>query len=151
MVKPLFLAMLVIAAWPGRQTTPSPSPVPPLEELARAEARWQKMKPSAYEFDVEVRCFCPGVMEKAVTFRVRGTDVQPAQELAADARRTYGYYETVEKLFAAIRRSLAAGQYKVDITYDPDLGYPTKAAIDPKQYVADDELYFRVTRFRKSS
>jgi hypothetical protein len=143
------VVLALIVAHFGQQATPSPAA--PLEELARAEARWQKQKPAAYEFDVEIRCFCQGLLQRPVTFRVHGADGQPVQELEAESRRTYGYYETVEKLFAAIRRSLAEGQYKVSVTYDPDLGYPTKADIDPRQNVADDELYFRVTAFKKIS
>jgi hypothetical protein len=121
----------------------------PLDALAQAEARWQKVRPHSYEFDVEVRCFCVGLLQKPASFRVVGADVRPLQDLQPDARGTYGFYDTVEKLFAAIRRSLARGQYKVSIEYDPELGYPVKADVDSRERTFDDELFFRVTGFRR--
>jgi hypothetical protein len=139
-------ATLLIVGWFGIQ---APAQLDPLDALAQAEARWQKVRPLSYEFDVEVRCFCVGLLQKPASFRVAGTDVRPLQDLQPDARWTYGFCDTVEKLFAAIRRSLTRGQYKVSIEYDPNLGYPVKADVDPKERTFDDELFFRVTRFRK--
>jgi hypothetical protein len=96
-----------------------------------------------------VRCFCVGLQQKPVSFRVRGSDVSALQELAPDARQTYSYYDTIDKLFEAIRRSLVRGQYKVAIEYEPDLGYPVRANLDPNEKTFDDELFLRVTAFRK--
>jgi hypothetical protein len=139
-------ATLLMLGWLSIQ---APAQLNPLDALAQAEARWQKVRPVSYEFDVEVRCFCIGLIRKPVSFRVTGAAVRPLQDLQPDARRTYGYYETVEKLFTAIRHSLTRGQFKVSIEYDPNLGYPIKADLDPKENVSDDELFFKVTGFRK--
>jgi hypothetical protein len=139
-------ATLLIAGWYGIQ---APTQLNPLDALAQAEARWEKVKPLAYEFDVEVRCLCVGLLQKPASFRVNGSEVRPLQDLQPAARQTYAYYDTVEKLFEAIRRSLARGQYKVSIEYDADLGYPVKADIDPKEKTFDAELFFKVTRLRK--
>ena len=120
-----------------------------LESLAQAESRWQQRKPAAYEFDVVVRCFCgPGLPQGPVTFRIRDTESLALQELEPVIRRLYESYNTVEKLFAAIRRSLARGQFRVAIEYDPYLGYPVRAAVDPVQMIADDELFLEVAAFR---
>jgi hypothetical protein len=148
MVREIVIAVAVVT---GVGQQPTPSPTSALDELARAEAKWQQRKPSAYEFAVEVQCFCLGLLQKPVSFRVDGTGSRPLQDLSDDSRRLYSYYETVEKLFAAVRRSLSQGQYRVNVEYDPELGYPIKADIDPRQYVADDELMFKVTAFRKSA
>ena len=143
----LALTLVVVIHAAGMQTAAPPSTA--LKALTEAEARWEQRRPSAYEFDVEVRCFCVGLLQKPVSFRVRNTEVRSLQDLGLDASRTYGYYDTVEKLFAALRRSLARGEYKVAIEYDADLGYPVKADVDPKQTTFDDELFFKVTSFRK--
>jgi len=136
--------MLMFAGWLGSQAVLQPTA---LEALAQAEARWQQRKPPVYEFGVEVRCYCPGLLQTPVMFEVRGTEVRPLQDLKPGERRTYGYYETVEKLFAAIRRALTRGQYKVAIEYDSELGYPVRAEVDPARNVADDELSFKVSGF----
>jgi hypothetical protein len=138
------LALMI--GWLGFQAGPQSRA---LQALAQAEARWQQRKPSAYEFDIEVRCFCEGLLRRPVGFRVQGDEARPLEDLEAAARMTYEYYDTIEKLFAAIRRSLARGEYKVLVEYDPDFGYPVKADLDPKEKTFDDELLFRVSAFRK--
>ena len=62
--------------------------------------------------------------------------------------KVYERYNTVEKLFAAIRRSLSFGKYRMVVRYDADLGYPVVADLDPRFEVADDELVLKVTEFR---
>jgi hypothetical protein len=139
--------MLMLAGWLGSQSVPQPTA---LEALTQAETRWQQRKPSVYEFAIEVRCFCIGLLQTPVSFEVRGTEVRPLQDLKPDARWTYGHYETIEKLFNVIRGALTRGQYKVAIEYDPELGYPVWADVDPQKNTADDELSFKVSGFRKT-
>lgn len=56
---------------------------------------------------------------------------------------------TIEKLFAAIDRSLPPyGETKSTVQYDGALGFPQVADLDPQRESIDDELYFRVTGFR---
>jgi hypothetical protein len=138
------LALMI--GWLGFQAGPQSTP---LQALAQAEARWQQRKPAAYEFDIEVRCYCEGLLQRPVGFRVHGDEARPLQDLETAARVTYEYYDTIEKLFAAIRRSLARGEYKVLVEYDSDFGYPVKADLDPKEKTFDDEIFFRVSAFRK--
>jgi hypothetical protein len=120
----------------------------PADALAEAEARWQARKPAAYEFTIEVRCECAG-QGRRPTFRVAGTEATPLQDLDAASRRFYDHYNTMEKLFAAIHRSLTAGGYRIQVRYDPELGYPVTADLDPQRMVKDDELILRVTKFRQ--
>jgi hypothetical protein len=116
--------------------------------LAQAEAQWQH-KQSAYEFSVEVRCFCSGLLQRPVSFRVSGGTVLPLEELPPSSERVYEHYNTVDKLFAAIRRAITFGGHKIAVEYDADLGFPSKADLDPRERTADDELFFKVTGFRK--
>jgi hypothetical protein len=120
----------------------------PAGALAEAEARWQARKPAAYEFTIAVRCECSGQGSRP-TFRVVGTEAQPLQDLEAASRRFYDHYNTVEKLFAAIRRSITVGEYKIQVRYEAEFGYPIVADLDPQRMVKDDELILRVTKFRR--
>ena len=117
--------------------------------LAKAEAQWQQHKPSAYEFSVEIRCFCSGLLQRPVSFRVTGATVLPLEELTPSSQQVYEHYNTIDKLFAAIRRAIAFGGHKIAVEYDADLGFPSHADLDPGERVADDELFFKVTGFRK--
>jgi len=128
-------------AW--REQEPSPDAA-----LAEAEARWQARKPKAYEFAVEVRCFCPGLTKIPPRFAVTNGEPRSLQDLEPDSQRIYEHYNTVEKLFAAIRRSLSFGKYRIAVQYHADVGYPVVANLDPRSEVADDELFLRVTEFR---
>lgn len=65
------------------------------------------------------------------------------------SQRLHDRYGTVEKLFARIRRALAASAYRVVVKYDRQLGYPIWVDLDPRRDVIDDEVFIRVTGFRK--
>ena len=56
-------------------------------------------------------------------------------------------YGTVEKQFAFIRAALREQPYRVEIEYDPVLGYPRRVYIDPKPYTADEEYGFAIEAF----
>jgi hypothetical protein len=139
-------AALVAAAWLAMQTAPQASASAALDE---AEAQWRRQQPPAYEFSIEVRCFCPGLLQRQVSFRVTRGKVQPLEELEPASQRLYEHYNTVDKLFAAIQRAIMFGGHKIAVEYDADLGFPSKADLDPRERVADDELSFKVTAFRK--
>ena len=120
----------------------------PLKDLTTAEALWRSKKPKSYEFTIEVRCYCVGLSEAPPSFRVTESRSIAISELDRVAFGAYDRYDTVEKLFAAIRRQLNFGRDKVAVQYDSDLGYPVVADLDPRLDGADDELFFRVANFR---
>lgn len=116
--------------------------------LARAEARWQAQGPKAYQFGINLTCFCGPL--RGMGFRVLDGQVQTPPDADAATRRFHESYGTVEKLFAVIRGVLDKGGHKVVVKYDSDLGYPIWADLDPQREVIDDELFIRVSGFRIS-
>ena len=62
--------------------------------LADAQRRWEERRPSSYEFTIEVRCFCSGILKTPPRFRV--TRGQPAAitELRAESEELYGSFDT---------------------------------------------------------
>jgi len=145
-VKHWWLSLALVAAVPGG--LPAPQDTDLRIGLAKAQASWQARKPASYEFTIEVRCFCPGIAKVPPSFRVVGGESSPVGELPEPSQRFYQSYNTVEKLFAAIERSLAYGQYKSTVQYDDKLGFPVVADLDPLRTTADEELYLRVISFR---
>ena len=117
-------------------------------DLTKARATWQATRPSAYEFTIEVRCFCLGITKTAPSFQVVGDESSPVRALASDSERFYSSYNTIEKLFAAIEQSVSRGQYKSSVQFDEKFGFPAKADLDPRHEVIDEELYLRVIGFR---
>jgi hypothetical protein len=118
------------------------------DNLGKAQQTWETRKPSSYEFTIEVRCFCPGTAKTPPVYRVTAGKSTVVGELDAISQHFYESYNTVEKLFAAINRSLDRGQDRSTVEYDGDLGFPVLADLDPARNVIDDELYLRVTNFR---
>jgi len=117
--------------------------------LAEAQKTWEASKPRSYEFTIEVRCFCVGISKTPPSFRVVDGSPSPLGELDPEAQQFYKSHNTVEKLFAAVDRSLPPyGGTKSTVQYDGTLGFPLVADLDPRPESIDDELYFRVTAFR---
>jgi hypothetical protein len=79
---------------------------------------------------------------------VVGDESTPVRALEPDSEAFYSSYNTIEKLFAAIERSLSQGQYKNRAQFDEELGFPTRAELDPLREAIDEELYLMVTGFR---
>lgn len=121
----------------------------PAAALAGAEALWKARQPQAYEFTLEIKCFCEGVARRPPSFRVTGG--RPAlitPGLSARSTALYAEYNTIDKLMDAVRRKLAFGQHKVAVEYDRDMGFPMVADLDPSTAIQDEELFFRVSDFR---
>ena len=137
---PLLLVTMVNASLLGQTGDP-------LTALTKAETAWKERRPQAYEFTIEVRCFCP-LADHPVSFRVDGQDSELIDNVAAHVRRTYDYYNTIDKLLAMLRRTATNQPFKMVVSYDERLGYPLQADLDPIRFTADDELFFRVTAFK---
>ena len=119
------------------------------EQLALAEAKWSANTPKTYEFTLKIICFCapapPG--SEPIVFRVNNGAGSRAGLLRTRSPEDLEKYSTVEKQFAFIRAALREQPYRVEIEYDPVLGYPRRVYIDPRQYTADEEYGFAIEAF----
>ena len=139
----------------------------PLDELARAEAKWQASKTDAYEFRFQYACNGlipppPPDLPVGMLFRVKGgesTYVRPGADPVPVAAELV-QYSTVEKLFAFIRKAWGARpsdpqpgdlmrvtRFRMDVQYDQARGFPMRVCVDPSS-VADDEFGFLITDFK---
>ena len=126
-----------------------PKPAAPAAALAAAEAKWKANKPAAYEFTIEVICFCPPPLgQNPQVFRV--TNGVPARVGASDPQvaRAYDNFDTIEELFAVIKRFTSGYGIRINVKYDAELGFPVAADLDQAENMADDELRFNVTNFK---
>jgi len=120
----------------------------PIEtRLAKAESLWAAKKPDAYQFTVRLTCFCR-LPETPPSFLVKVGVSEPIGTLDPDVRKTFTYYDTVEKLLAHLRRAMSMKAVKVLADFDPALGYPTHGETDISATIADDEMVFDVTGFK---
>jgi len=150
---------------------PARASAEPLEELARAEAKWRASRTEAYEFRFQYACNgliapTPAGVQPGFLFRVKNeasayleTPGAVPVPVAADLVQ----YSTVEKLFAFIRKAWAAhpsgrqtgdlvaidfAQFLMDVQYDPARGYPTRLCVDPDARISDNEFGFLITDFK---
>lgn len=119
------------------------------DNLAAAQARWSSRKPATYEFVADVGCFC-GIQRPPPRFRVTGERSEPITPLD-DVSGVYETYNTVDKMFAAIRLAIEDGAEGLDIRYDPEFGYPVFANLNPLMMAFDEERRLRVVDFRPIS
>jgi predicted alpha/beta superfamily hydrolase len=120
----------------------------PKTSVADAEDVWRAHEPRSYEFTIDVVCFCTGLARTPPRFRVNGGQSVPLGELDSVSMQTYSRYNSFDKLFALLRSVAEAAPFRMLVTYDDTMGYPTSIDIDRRSDVSDDELRIVVTNFR---
>ena len=120
--------------------------------LVTAEGMWAAKRPAAYEFTIQVSCFCP-LPKPPPTFSVRNgvatlLTKPDDPRLSNSSYSFYARFNTMEKLFTTLRDHLRQQPTSMVVRYDPQLGYPVSAEIDVNKMVFDDELSFRVSNFK---
>jgi hypothetical protein len=141
----LVVAALLAGAFLGPLVFKSP--------LASAEERWFFSPRSDYTMTLEPQSFGAWVPTYTVTVRSN----QPTHVAAADGRRlslraarAVGTPLTVENLFTLVHSLIALyGSRNVDVTYDPQWGYPLTIATGGAADAVDDELSLAVTSFQE--
>ena len=133
----LFLIGCKAVTLPGEDLEPvagieSNSP----EALAEARGRWADAGLSSYQYQIEYSCFCPPEAMGPFTVTVRDGAVASSVP-SSQARPSL---PTVEDLFAKIAEAYVQEAATVDVTYDPDLGYPLSIFIDYDEQMADEEF-----------
>lgn len=143
----LWVAVATAGAAPPQDRQGVAQDGPGLTSLQRAEAQWQARRPKAYEYTIDVRCLLCSAPTPP-RFRVVNRATTLLDAVPSFTREVYLSFGTIEKLFAAIRATLARGQDKVAVQYNAVYGYPEVVDLDPRRDVFDEELYFRVIGFR---
>ena len=122
-----------------------------LEQLFAAEAKWTANKPMAYEFGLQFRI---GTVIRLTRPDFEWPVLHIEHDTASLVRGDPGLaaggdiYNTVEKQFAFIRSKLAKHPYRVEIEYDPDLGYPRHVYMKMVEHAVDDEYGFDIQGFK---
>lgn len=117
-------------------------------ELRRAELRWSRSGVQDYQVVVQYLCFCGytrpvrlTVRSGNVVSRVDAETGQPVPSFGENVRDIAG-------LFDLIREAMGQNAYRLDVTYDPEYGFPTLIDIDYIQHAVDDELRVTTSGFQ---
>ena len=139
----------------GASQDPASAPPELLDQLARAEAKWQASKTEAYEFRFQHACNGliappPSDVPPGALIRVKGGAsmyLRPGA-VAIPVAAELVQYSTVEHLFAVIRKASTSRPFSMEAQYDQARGYPTRVCVNPAATVSDDEFGFLITDFK---
>lgn len=143
-------SLFVTAALVATCATASAIEVSPEEALRAAETKWMANKPKVYEFRINFRFCCVMRLTTPIPqWPVFHVVDDTASVVSGDPALAAGgdIYNTVAKQFAFIRSKLAKYRYRVEIEYDPDLGYPRHVYMKMFEQAADDEYGFDIQGF----
>jgi len=102
--------------------------------LDQNRALWQANHPARYRFTIQTILFCvPGHC--------------PADETVTVTEGNAPSW-TVETLFGRIQKAIDRGYYTVEVTYHPQLGYPTDIRTDPNPLMTDQSIHLIITDFQ---
>lgn len=130
-------------------TDPAPeSPDEQLAELTRARERWARAGIQAYAVTLRRSCFCGGprlVEVRVGEGRTIRTDLDTGQLVSADLAP---WFPDVVAMFQLIEEEIRRPADRIDVTYDPTLGYAVALSVDRDRRLADEEYTYQVTAFR---
>jgi len=123
-------------------------------ELNKNKTKWENASITHYRYSLSIGCFCAFRNDMPLTIEVKdgkpvsvitvnGTAVDAANAFA----ETYAPYSTVDSVFHKLETDFAGGPDKINVTYDPNYGYPVRVNIDYIAAAADDEISYEITNF----
>lgn len=125
---------------------------PPTTSVAQGpRATWDAAGIGSYTFTVMRGCFCP--QEYIGPFTVTVVDGAPVavvrgrKEIPVDDETLGELPLTVEQLFTYIDE-VGAQADDVSVSYDADLGFPSRISVDLYANAVDDEMQIAVSDFR---
>ena len=114
-------------------------------DLIANASDWAELGITDYTFTFTRTCFCPVDLFRPAEVVVRGGVIQSATYVDDGQPVDPGYlpsYQTIDELFETITDALRRDAVVLDVTYDPDLHYPTHGYIDISEQIADEEQGF---------
>ena len=110
------------------------------KEFKEARATWLATGITNYRFVITPSCFCYSVDPVKIT--VRGKRVKLSN-------RDWFGPRTIPGLFKLIHGAIHRDAASLDTTYSKSRGFPRRVAIDYDRMMADEEISYTVTKFRK--
>ena len=117
-------------------------------ELQRQQARWARQQITSYRLTYHRECFCGTALTTPIKIEVRDGVIASARYAEGDDPvpvSVQAFLPTVEGLFAIIDDAIDREADLLEVTYDPNRGYPRRIAIDYRFSTADEEVAHSVT------
>lgn len=102
---------------------------------------WRAKGPKAYAYRLAQLCFCAPDFTATYRVEVASGQVVGIRNAETGAPPPTDYHaRTVPELFAVIYDAVDRDADRIEVEYDPTLGYPTTIFIDYEEQAADEEL-----------
>ena len=150
-LKYLFVTIAIVAMC----ATATAAQLSQVDQLATAEATWAKNKPHAYEYRLKLLACCvirltgPGSepyefhVENEFSYLIGVWSARPSH------MHGMGKYDTIDKVFTAIHEELAKWHdYRFEIEFDQELGYPRRIYFKRVQNATDDSYTITIEGFK---
>jgi len=115
-----------------------------------ARQNWELSHPRNYSFVLERDGYLAG--PGRVRIQVREGRVVQVEDLASGRlytdEKTLSRYPTIDQLLALIDRAVKRNPDNLTITYDRNLGYPSRIYIDYSYRMADEEVDYRISQVK---
>lgn len=121
------------------------------QSLSRHQNQWVSQSIESYRYQLGITCFCLVEISRPVTIEVRNGATHSVSYLAdgtaADAKY-FEKYDTIDELFLIIDDAIDQKADEIKVTYDEELGFPTRIHIDFMKEAVDDEMTYDITEFQ---
>jgi len=119
------------------------------EDLSTNLSKWNKANISNYEFTLTIGCFCPEAVAGPHQIKVAADTIASVNGRPYD-HSTMSLIMTIDQLFAYVRKGIGRDPYQKSITYNFQYGYPETVYFDFEKNMADEEIGYNITGFKKN-
>jgi hypothetical protein len=114
------------------------------------ERLWEKANIHSYEFLLRINCFCSPETIGPHRIQVKADTIFAVNGTPYDRAKSYVILKTIPDLFRFIRESDARTPFRKSVLYDSTFGFPTSLYYDFDERIADEEIGYIITEFRKN-
>ena len=130
----------------GWTTFAGGEPLQTQQQLNDSKTKWASKNMKDYQYTFNWICFCTPDYNKPVVISVRNgvlSAVKYADGSGPVDKTKYPNFRTIDGLFEFLQDAINRKAYRITVSYDAKLGYPTSASIDYDQRIADEEKSFK--------
>jgi hypothetical protein len=125
-------------------------PTAAIREKESPEQLWKKANIHSYEFLLRINCYCTPETIGPHRIQVKADTIFSVNGIPYDRTKSNVILKTIPDLFLFIRESDARNPFRKSVTYDSSDGFPTSLYYDFDERIADEEIGYIITDFRKN-
>ena len=121
-------------------------------DLESARQQWEASGISHYRFNLNMVCFCAFSENMPLVVEVQDGNVvsmeyQNGNEIDPASLEFFQRYETIDKIFAELKKAAGGEADEVTVSFDDTYGFPEQIDIDVIKEAIDDELVMTISGF----